>query len=702
MLEDLVFNNGGAENRVLWWLLEGRDPSAISVNISMSTILSAAIDLPVAMTCAITETTTVSATVVPSHIAVFTFSGASFTPSEFIGCWAVVPGSDGTVTAYGQITANDATTISVAYMFGLETIPTSNSNVMITRWPVLDFAPDLTQPVPIQAFNVNANTGLSVFGYTDNFNQKKVVTKAVAKGTDVDGVSISVGISAIHAYNVATQFFENSTYITHPSEGYVYQNTYSSRVVPVTALPAQAAFTFTTNYATFPLNLYISYPETKLQINECIQFANSGGALPAPLSAGVDYYINYISPGASGYIQLSTLGMGYGQPNVTLTSNGTGTQYVIFNGQFVVSAEANFLSMGTPVILCGTTAPGNGNFVFGTTYYCGTDMKGGSTVYLSSTSDGKTRMGIYSGMPGAGLYLVRVSDLVNAPTSGLILPTIWLNGWNLAIPSGTAMSLVTTGGSPISITTSGLPVNVTMNDGTQCSQITCLGNILTDADNFGGKGYCLSPYIFVQSTSAVYTSGSVSLKVGEETLTVTAAGTHATWGPYLTCTVSIRLPSSTLIAYPHGIGAMVAQTDYTESSPQTDSPIDKYGLLIQTLTAGSTITYGNLDTYATLTLLGKSTFYPKASCWTVFNLGYVPQVGEYYGGVQQVSLSMPPRVGDRITIQKNTGDSPVEWQVVAVEWNFDQGQITLTLGDFEKNVFNLLQNETKGFNWTIT
>ena len=86
----------------------------------------------------------------------------------------------------------------------------------------------------------------------------------------------------------------------------------------------------------------------------------------------------------------------------------------------------------------------------------------------------------------------------------------------------------------------------------------------------------------------------------------------------------------------------------------------------------------------------------------MFNLGYVPQVGEYYGGVQQVSLSMPPRVGDRITIQKNTGDSPVEWQVVAVEWNFDQGQITLTLGDFEKNVFNLLQNETKGFNWTIT
>jgi hypothetical protein len=157
-----------------------------------------------------------------------------------------------------------------------------------------------------------------------------------------------------------------------------------------------------------------------------------------------------------------------------------------------------------------------------------------------------------------------------------------------------------------------------------------------------------------------------------------------------------------MIAYPHGIGAMVAQTDYTESSPQTGSPIDKYGLLIQTLTAGSTITYGNLDTYATLTLLGKSTFYPKASCWTVFNLGYVPQVGEYYGGVQQVSLSMPPRVGDRITIQKNTGDSPVEWQVVAVEWNFDQGQITLTLGDFEKNVFTLLQNETQGFNWTIT
>jgi hypothetical protein len=394
--------------------------------------------------------------------------------------------------------------------------------------------------------------------------------------------------------------------------------------------------------------------------------------------------------------------MGYGQPNVNLTSNGTGTQYVIFNGQFSVTADVNFLSEGTPLVLCGTTAPGNGNFAFGTTYYCGTDMKGGSIVYLSSTSDGKTRMGIYSGMPGAGLYLVRQSNLVNAPTTGLALPTVWLNGWNFAIPSGTVMSLVTTGGTPVSVTTSGLPVNVTMNDGTQCSQITCLGNILTSAEDFSGKGCCLSPYIFVQSTSAVYTSGSVPLKVGEESLTVTAAGTNATWGPYLTCTVALRLPSTTVIAYPHGIGAMVAMPDYTESSPQTGSPVQKNGLLIQTLTAGSTITYGNLDTYATLTLLGKSTFYPKASCWTVFNQGYVPQVGAYYAGVQQVSLSKPPQVGDRIYVQKNTNGPLFEWQVVAVEWNFDQGQIILTLGDFEKNVFNLLQNETQGFNWTIT
>jgi hypothetical protein len=629
---------------------------------------------------------------------VVTISGASFTAGEFVGCWAIVPGSNGTVTAYGLITANDATTISVANMYNIQTIPASNSNVLIVRWPVLDFAPDLTQPTPIQAFNVNSNTGLSVFDYTDNFNQKKVVTKAVAKGTDVDGVSISVGISAIHSYNVATQFFNNSTYITYPSEGYVYQNTYST-IAPTAATisPAISAPTFTTNYTLNQFALYTSNPITAgFQVGMSIQVSTTG-TLPGGLIAGTDYYIWSVT---STYITLSTLGPGYGSnPNVIITSNGAPNNFLVFNGQ--VSGPGASMTFGTPVIFYGTSAPGW--ITFGTTYYWGSNNAQTGSVFgficTSSSCSAASRVGI-GPSAGSGVYIVRsTQDVVNLYNGA---GAVWLYGWNLAIPSGTILSLVTTGRSPISVTTTGLPTNVTMNDGTQCSLVPLSATILSTLNSFANRGYCLSPYIFVQSTSAVYTSGSVPLKVGEESLTVTAAGTNATWGPYLTCTVALRLPSTTVIAYPHGIGAMVAMPDYTESSPQTGSPVQKNGLLIQTLTAGSTITYGNLDTYATLTLLGKSTFYPKASCWTVFNQGYVPQVGAYYAGVHQVSLSKPPQVGDRIYVQKNTNGPLFEWQVVAVEWNFDQGQIILTLGDFEKNVFNLLQNETQGFNWTIT
>ena len=631
-----------------------------------------------------------------------TISGASFTVSEFVGCWAIFPlanlasggASNGTVQAYGLITANTATTITIATCYGATMPPLSNDYVIIARWPVIDFAQDLTQPTPIQQFNVNS----TVFGYTDNYNQKKVVTKAVAKGTDVDGVSISVGISAIHSYNVATQFFNNSTYITYPSEGYVYQNTYASDPTPAVVVITGTSTTCSIRYPAFPTEIDLS-PQANFPIGCAVTL--SGTLTGTGFTAATTYYVvdsdnaNYIRLSATrGGTVITATGAGSGV-SVTLQGNGglqiNNTNMIFANNDLVAIqyiTEPNPWYYGDNSWVCNASAAVSAvNHLGYDQWIQFTNQPNGSAVTVISA--------------GSGVIIYHQNKIQNT-VSGPFSPYLWLYGWNLAIPSGTVLYLVNPSGVQIAITTSSAPSNVTMNDGTQCSLLLLSFMPLGTSQNFGGKGFCLSPYIFVQSTSPVYTSGSVSLKVGEETLTVTSAGTHATWGPYLTCTVANRIPSSSLIAYPHGIGAMVAQTDYTESAPQPGSPVANNGLLIQTLTAGSTITYGNLDTYATLTLLGKSTFYPKGSCWTSFNLGYVPIVGAYYGGVQQVSLSMPPRVGDRVYVQKNTSGPLYHWQVVAVEWNFDQGQIILTLGDFEKNVFNLLQLETQGLNWTIT
>jgi len=196
------------------------------------------------------------------------------------------------------------------------------------------------------------------------------------------------------------------------------------------------------------------------------------------------------------------------------------------------------------------------------------------------------------------------------------------------------------------------------------------------------------------------TSINADVMVGEESLTVIGYGTDTTYGNYIDIyNLPGRVTSSTKKSYPHGIGALVAKKNYTESSPETGSPLKLYGLNVGTVTSDNKITYGNLDAYATQNLLGFGAFYKKATGWLLLNVTGVKRVGM---STVQPSLTTVPKVGDTVAVVKYSGATPENYQIVSVTVSYDEGRIILGLGDYEKDVFLSLKQKSSAIKRVTT
>jgi len=209
----------------------------------------------------------------------------------------------------------------------------------------------------------------------------------------------------------------------------------------------------------------------------------------------------------------------------------------------------------------------------------------------------------------------------------------------------------------------------------------------------------LNKRLWVQKSSYV---GNHEVLIGEEKITIASSGHDTTYGNYIQfASVVNRVTSSTLKAYPHDVGALVARTNYTEASPETTSAIALDGIHIGNFTVDGNVTYGQLDTYVTYLLLGLGNFYRKATCWSPMVYGYVNEVGVFHGSAE-TSRARPIAVGDRISITTFTGETPIEYEVIEVTINHDEQRILLQLGDYEKNVFTSLEQSTNAVNRTLS
>jgi len=282
--------------------------------------------------------------------------------------------------------------------------------------------------------------------------------------------------------------------------------------------------------------------------------------------------------------------------------------------------------------------------------------------------------------------------------------TIILIGHNLAMKNGDWIYfnyVRTTGvGGGIGVQINATPTEQTQTDGTPTTTVSM--GAAPDTVNWMRYSVAMLFTLYVKDIS-IYTSGTVNLNIGTTVgIYATASGTDAVYGPYLTLG-SI----ATYDDHPHLPGCLVSTTAYTEAAPETNSPVNLFGLIQETYSVDQNVSEPELEVYATSYLLNHSTYYKKGGFWCfVYDwFRYDLRPASQYSEVGWLM------VGDLIAVLQNTADTATDveygqyknqWQVLA--WTLDGNQMTVTaeLGDFERNTNTLINERTTGINYTIT
>lgn len=149
------------------------------------------------------------------------YTTSPYIADEFIGRWVLVAGTSG-VMSYGLCTDNTDTWIKTTTIANESSVPVGGGVILILGDPVLDIVSDLSQPTKQATFRMNTTLSSSYssgYEFNDKTDKKLLATKVVAKGKTSSGETISSSIAAVTPWDSSNTCFENSTYISHRSEG---------------------------------------------------------------------------------------------------------------------------------------------------------------------------------------------------------------------------------------------------------------------------------------------------------------------------------------------------------------------------------------------------------------------------------------------------------------------------------------------------
>jgi len=282
--------------------------------------------------------------------------------------------------------------------------------------------------------------------------------------------------------------------------------------------------------------------------------------------------------------------------------------------------------------------------------------------------------------------------------------TVILIGHNLAMQNGDWISFNyvrttgATGGASVQINAT--PTEQTQTDGTATTTVS-MGSA---PDTVNWMRYSVAMlFILYVDNNTIYTSGIVPLYIGTTAvLYALGTGLNGLYGPYISL--------GTVASYdnhPHLLGCIVSTQAYTEAAPQTDSPLDLFGLLHKTYTVDQNVTESDLELYATSYLLNHSNYYRKGGFWAFVYDWFKTDLRP----TNQITEAGWFIEGGLIAVLQNTADTATDleyaqyknlWQVLG--WTLDGNQmvVTVELGDFERNTNTLINDKTTGINYTIT
>jgi hypothetical protein len=607
----------------------------------------------------------------------------------------------GVINYYGILSAG---AINAYYPTLLRAFPlvgaTPTGIVIVQNGWGIDFAQDLSQPSPVATYGINKE----VFNFNDNDDKRKVGSRVVVRGKDLQGVSISVSLAGIRAYDTTRQFYNGCTYISRKSDGYIYKNNFAGETKAVTVSKTGSVDHCVSNYAVYPTKIDPDTHAASYTVDSLLVFS---GSVPDGIKASTDdvgypYYV--VSNDGNKFEVSETKG---GTP-VTITSDPAFGFYATIFGKIQFDNSDSYFTDAAQKF-----------FLSASSYPTGTSQR----VYYIRDAPGTSATETAYIMKEGFIYPMELSsagsDVVinKLPASGEsdlgTTPIIYLYGWGYAIPSGSNMLASVPNGTTTAVVTTGEPVELTDSNGVMYTKLALTTWLLTD---FSGRGYLLNKILYVDNYPILDVGGNPYILFGEERVRIdsTGFGNDIEWGNYVTIlTLSDRITTSSGKHYPHGVGCMVANdytgsgsTYYTVSNPEALSPIAQYGERVVDVTVDSNTTYGYLDAYATALLLGGGILFKKATCKGPITKILVKRTGDiYHNGAevaQEYSRSTIPRVGDKIEVTDHVGATPEEWEVMSVTIKYDEGIVDLVLGDHEMNPITSMIRQTSGINRTVT
>jgi|GEM_PF-5990850 len=178
--------------------------------------------------------------------------------------------------------------------------------------------------------------------------------------------------------------------------------------------------------------------------------------------------------------------------------------------------------------------------------------------------------------------------------------------------------------------------------------------------------------------------------VGTEKRTFRSIDSDAVYGPYTAIGSSGDIGAGTSIITPHLPGCLISTTQHTEAAPETGSTLQFHGTITKNITIDTLTTIPDLEVAASNALLQGSQYYQKSSMnltWFQFTVNRVRD------GVQLTGPVMI-REGQKISIVPYTGATAIERQVILWEMDANRMIVSLTLGDYVKDVYNVLDKNT--------
>ena len=492
---------------------------------------------------------------------------------------------------------------------------TPSGTIIVQDGWKIDFAQDLTQPSVVATYGVNKD----VFNFNDNDDKRKLSTKVIVKGKDFWGKSISVSLSGVHAYDNDRQFYNDATYITQKTEGYILKNSYVKQIpgfwtIGSGDIAAKTISGWSRSAVPYNSEILFGSNPSLVPVGTEVTFGTTSASLPPELTAGTKYYC--VEQGNTLYCKVSgSLG---GTP-IYLTGTSYSPDWRMYI-PIIPGPPTYFTTAELPIT--------EGDYIrfsadtFPTGISSGVDYI--TNTVVKSGYGGTFKVNVTPTTAGATVSFFVKGDVKNSFDGFESIPFIYLYGWNYKIFYGHA-------------------ITIRYGDGVYSDVVFYSGEYLTE-DNIkvtwvwlsGGKqfdstqvfangAYMLNSTQYIDDINPVAYTNDVL--IGEERVNFYSYGTD-NYGYYVNIDSDLRINSDTNKAYPHGVGALVAMDWYTEADPEPLSTLAENGLLINTFIVDTNIDYGYLDAYATALLLGNGTLYKKATCKSPMTKCFVKRVGE--------------------------------------------------------------------------